>query len=93
MVDLYLPRAIGMSATHVLNGKTVFGLTGTRAATTTSPTLTVSVYAQATGSPLPVEEDVVNGNDRSTTKFSHWNEPVRIATPANATRISTTGLE
>jgi hypothetical protein len=26
-------------------------------------------------------------------KFSHWNERVRIATPANATPISTTGLE
>jgi hypothetical protein len=91
--DLSLPRPLRLSPNRKVNGRAVIGVMGTKPATASSPALTMSLYAQASGIPLPVEEDIVKGDYLASLKFSHWNERVRIATPANATPISTTGLE
>ena len=91
--DLYLPLPVSLSPNRSVNGRVVIGVMGTTPATTNSPAATVSLYARATGIPLPVEEDIVRGNYSAGLTFSHWNERLRIVAPANATPISTTGLE
>jgi hypothetical protein len=53
----------------------------------------MTLYARASGTPLPVEEDVVKGDYSGSVSFSHWNERLHIATPPDATPISITGLE
>jgi hypothetical protein len=94
MADLYVPGPLALSRARKIAGRTVMGVTGRRPATATSRALTVSIYAQAHGLPLPVEEDVVNGLDRSTVSFSRWNEPVQVDAPAdNVISIMGTGLE
>ena len=49
-----------------------------------------TLYADARGAPLPVAEILVAPAKgyRNTTTLSHWNEPVRVAPPANAVPIS-----
>jgi hypothetical protein len=90
--DLYAPTPRWLSAGGG-KGSSLIGVSGTKPATANSPAITVSLYTRATGKPLPVEEDIVKGTYQAKLTFEHWNERVQIATPANATPISTTGLE
>ena len=71
-----------------LGGDAVIGVrrTGTVSGLQTIETL----YAQAHGAPLPVEQTQVAPAKgyRDTTTLSRWNEPVRVVPPANAVPIS-----
>jgi hypothetical protein len=53
--------------------------------------LVETVYAPASGSPLPFQEKaVVSGHPgTSLTRMSRWNEPVRLTAPAHSVPIST----
>ena len=53
--------------------------------------LTETVYAPATGTPLPFEEKAAAAGVRGTslTSMSRWNESVNVTVPANAVPIST----
>ena len=50
-----------------------------------------TLYTRASGSPLPVEEVSTFGKARLTVTLSKWNQPVHVATPANAVPMSTIG--
>jgi hypothetical protein len=91
--DLSIPPPLRLSPNRELNGRAVTGVTGTQGATPNAAAITVSLYARPSGIPLPVEQDVVQGGYLARVTFSRWNERVRIAAPANAIPISTTGLE
>jgi hypothetical protein len=93
IIDLSLPRPLRPSPNREVKGRAVIGVTGTVPATAGSPALTMTLYARASGTPLPVEEDVVKGDYSGSVSFSHWNERLHIATPPDATPISITGLE
>ncbi len=86
-----VPPLSSVAATE-LNGQHVVGVRGTGPAPT-GVAYTGTVYAEDTGTPLPVEEVEESGTSRATITFSRWNEPVRATAPTKATRVSTTGLE
>ena len=56
-------------------------------------TAVATLYARASGSPLPVQEVIGRGSRQATVTFSKWNQPVHLAIPANTVQIATTGLE
>jgi hypothetical protein len=70
-------------------GKKSVGVRGT--ARQSGVKLVETVYAPATGAPLPFEVKAVPGAKPGTalTRMSRWNEPVRVTAPANAVPIST----
>jgi hypothetical protein len=81
---------VGVPDTRI-DGERVFGLKGHEALSGGSATVTL--YARAVGSPLPVMEVTVLGTFRLTATFDRWNESLHVATPAPAVAISKTGLE
>jgi hypothetical protein len=52
-----------------------------------------TLYAQASGKPLPVQERVTRGSSLASLTFGHWNEALHVGAPKSAIPISTTGLE
>ena len=49
----------------------------------------LTLYARATGPPLPVEEDATAGGKvRFRVTFSRWNEPLHVAIPASTVPVS-----
>jgi hypothetical protein len=92
-VQLYVPTPLWLSSSGDVQGRPAIGVSGAKTATATSPAMTVTLFAQAAGPPLPVEQDIVKGAYTATVTFSRWNEKVRIAAPPSPTPIATTGLE
>lgn len=69
-----------------IDGQRVVGVRGTR--TSAGHTTVDTLYARATGSPLPVKEIARQGTMRFTATFGGWNEPLRLATPKGAVPLS-----
>jgi len=90
--ELDVPTPLVDSPSMEVNGRVVIGVMGTAPATSSSSSMIVSLYAGPAGR-LPFEEYVMQGNSQSTTRFSRWNERIKIGAPVNATPISDTGLE
>jgi hypothetical protein len=59
----------------------------------TSRTAAVTLYARASGAPLPVAEVFKEGTSQGEVTFSRWNVPVTVRAPAHAVPIAATGLE
>jgi hypothetical protein len=69
-----------------IGGRRVIGVRGK---SSTSPgSIAATLYARATGPPLPVGEVATAGKTRAVVTFSRWNEPVHVAVPASAVPIS-----
>jgi hypothetical protein len=92
-VQLYVPTPMWLNSSADVQGQPAIGVSGVKPATTTSPPVTITLFARATGAPLPIEQDIVKGAYTATITFSRWNERVRVAAPASPTPITTTGLE
>jgi hypothetical protein len=75
-----------------IDGQQVVGVKGKPPAAS-QLTATATLYARATGKPLPVEEIASQSKTRLTVVFSKWDEAIQIATPKSAVPIATTGLE
>ena len=69
-----------------IGGRRVIGLRGKSSSTAGS--IAATLYARASGSPLPVREVATAGKTRAVVTFSRWSEPVRVAVPASAVPIS-----
>ena len=69
-----------------VGGRRVIGVAGT--ATSGGASVTTTLYASATGAPLPVRETAIHGSDRLTVRFSGWNEQVHAALPARSVAVS-----
>ena len=89
--QLTLAPLSSVSNTKV-GGQNVVGVKGTRS-TPGAQDAAVTLYAQAAGSPRPVQEVTSQGNARATVTFSKWNEPFQVAVPKTSVPISKTGLE
>lgn len=74
-------------APTTLAGRRVVGIRGRSAVGATARTVTL--YARASGAPLPVKEVVTAQSFRSTFVLSRWNEPVRVRAPAKSVALST----
>jgi hypothetical protein len=75
-----------------IDGQRVVGVRG-KLPPSSGLSVLATLYAQATGSPLPVRETVSQPNLRLTVTLGNWNEPIHVAIPKAAVPISTTGLE
>ena len=70
-----------------LNGAHVLGV---RAKTATSNGIELdTLYAHASGRPLPVEEDVTQGTNRFSIAFDHWNDAIHVTVPKHTVPIAT----
>jgi hypothetical protein len=56
-------------------------------------TVVTTLYARASGRPLPVEQGASRGVNGFTVLFSDWNESLKIAVPISSVPIEATGLE
>ncbi len=74
-----------------IGGQRVLGVRGK--SSSSGITAVATLYAQAAGPPLPVEEVLSNGSTRGTVILSKWNEPIGVTAPTAAVPISATGLE
>jgi hypothetical protein len=72
--------------TTTLGGTRVRAVRGT--STVQGTTMVDTVYARATGAPLPVVETATQGANRTRTTFSRWNEPVRVRVPSHSVPIA-----
>src|SRR5206468_6505676 len=74
-----------------IGGRAVLVVRGTRSR---GPLDAAWLYVRARGVPLPVasRENAFSGATYIT-RFSNWNEPVRVGAPARSVSITTTGLE
>lgn len=91
-IDQLLPTAGGKKLTSV-GVKTVSGtrVIGVRAASFLQSGVTQldTLYARASGTPLPVEEIATQGTSfRFTLTFDRWNEKVHVAVPTNPVPIA-----
>jgi hypothetical protein len=90
--EIGLSRRIRRSPATTKNGRSVDVFSG-KTPRSLGTQLAATLYASATGTPLPVEEQVHQGTVESTLVFSDWNESITAAAPAGAIQISKTGLE
>jgi hypothetical protein len=87
LTRLPLPPPLTLVPETTLNGRRVFGVQAKKSEN--GPTVAVAtLYASATGLPLPVEYVGRAGNERITKVLSNWNAPVRVVIPTGATPIS-----
>jgi hypothetical protein len=70
-------------------GQKTIGIKGTVG----KPAAQASLYARASGTPLPVGEVETFGKALDETLLSRWNEPVHVQVPAGSVPIGATGLE
>jgi hypothetical protein len=67
-------------------GRRVIGVRGKSSTSTGS--IAATLYARASGPPLPVREVATAGKTRAVVTFSRWNEPVHVAVPGSTVPIS-----
>jgi hypothetical protein len=89
--DLDLPAPLVGAPSTSIDGQRAFGVSAKMKVS--GQTVTATLYARATGTPLPIEEVSTDADGRSTTTFSGWDEPLHVTVPADAVPISSTGLE
>jgi len=79
----------------LLPASTVAGqkVVGIRGKTVAKPPAAGIVYVSTQPKPLPVGQIETIGGGLAEMLFSHWNEQVHVAVPANPVAIATTGLE
>jgi hypothetical protein len=53
----------------------------------------ITLYARASGKPLPVQERATRGNGVFSVTFNRWNLALNVALPSSAVAIGTTDLE
>ena len=92
-VEVYVPAPVWSSSSAPIQGQAVVGVSGSRPATAKSPALSITLWARATGTPLPLTQEITKGLYSATVTFTRWNEPLRISAPSDATPIGSTGLE
>jgi hypothetical protein len=90
--ELRLRSPLSLAPETSIRGIRVFGVRGKLPASSGLAVI-ATLYAQATGSPLPVREEAARGGLQWTVTFSRWNESVRVVVPPTAVPISSTGLE
>jgi hypothetical protein len=88
LADLFPTKHLAL-VRATIGGKKSVGVRGT--ARQGGVKLVATVYAPATGAPLPFEVKAVPAAKPGTalTRMSRWNEPVPVTAPANAVPIST----
>jgi hypothetical protein len=84
--ELKLSGVLSAAPGTNLNGRQVVGVRASDSET--GRPVVRTIYAPASGSPLPVEEVTTQGKSRFTVVLSKWNEAVRVDVPAGATPIS-----
>lgn len=89
--ELNLPAPLSSVPTTTVDGERALGVSAR--AQVSGHTVTDTVYARATGLPLPIESVASAGNNRTTATFNDWNEPLHVSIPAGAVAIAATGLE
>lgn len=89
--QLKLSKPLSSAPDTTINGQRVLGVRGKLP--TAAINAIATVYARATGPPLPVQQVVRQPNARLTVTLDRWNEPIHVATPGTAVPISVTGLE
>jgi hypothetical protein len=89
---LKLSKPLSSVPGTTIGGQRVVGVRG-KLPPSTGLSAVATLYARATGPPLPVRETVSQPNLRLTVTLGKWNEPIHVATPKAAVPISTTGLE
>jgi hypothetical protein len=80
-----------VSATKI-DGVPVVGVHGKLLAVT-AHSVAGTLYTEATGAKLPVEEVAQQGTTKTSFTLSKWGEQLHIAAPRGATAISATGLQ
>lgn len=75
-----------------IKGYRVVGVRG-KVPFATGVTATATLYARASGKPLPVKQVVNQTNARLTVTLDGWGEHIHVTPPHKAVPISTTGLE
>jgi hypothetical protein len=88
--ELRLSGPLSVLPKATVAGQKVVGIKGKTIAT---PPAVSIVYVTAQGKPLPVGQIETIGGGLAEMLFSHWNEQVHVAVPANPVAIATTGLE
>lgn len=83
--EFRLTRSLSIVPSTTIAGQRVIGVKGKGP----GQSLFTTLYARATGLPLPVESKTRYGK----AIFSKWNEPIAVAVPMSAVPISKTGLE
>jgi hypothetical protein len=84
-----LRYSLEMAVPTTVAGQSVIGVKGKASRSAPLETL----YARASGSPLPVRESYRQGENMFRIDFSKWNEPVLVTVPRGAAPIYQTGLE
>lgn len=85
--ELKLSRPLAKVPVRTINGQLVIGISG-KDPTSPGGRATATLYARATGTPLPVREQTRLGTGRISVTFSRWNEPVQLRAPAHAVPIA-----
>jgi len=84
--EIVLQGQLASVANTKIDGLSVLGVRGTK---TASGTTTVgTLYARATGAPLPVEQVMLQGKQRFVATFDKWNAPLHLTAPKGAIQIS-----
>lgn len=87
LTQLPLPAPLTLVPETTRNGRRVFGVQAKKSENGRTVAV-ATLYASATGLPLPVEYVARGGNGRLTKVLGNWNAPVRVVTPTGATPIS-----
>ena len=84
--ELKLSPPLTSAPDTTIDGRRVIGVRGK--SSTAPGSVAATLYARASGPPLPVREVATAGKTRAVVTFSRWNEPVSLAVPASAVPIS-----
>jgi hypothetical protein len=85
-----LPKAAGTKlSTATINGRSLYVLKWTEAATSSAPKLSNTLQLAATGPTLPVVAiSTASGGDRASTTLSQWGAPVAVTAPPSSSTVS-----
>ena len=92
IAELTVSKPLSTVPDTTIHGQRLIGVKGKLPASS-GLTVTATLYAQATGKPMPVEETATQANIRLTVTLTNWNETVHVTPPTAAAPIATTGLE
>lgn len=94
-IDSVLPQATGTKTTKTgAGGSSVYLLTWTTAATSSTPKTSTTLTIAAVGATLPIKETASDASgDRETLLLSEWGEHVSVTAPPAASTISYTQVK
>lgn len=87
LVQLLDPKGTPLRVAGTVGGHSATGVRVRRM--TQGKSYVMTLWASATGKPLPLEETVSAKGNRSKLSLDRWNEPVHVEVPARAVPIAT----